>query len=94
MEQVSQQPGFHLSALSGDGRYLVDQYSDVATPPVTQIVKTDGGGAAVLPEAAGPALDLPKLTREFLTIKAHDGVDLYAQIVKPEGFDPAKNTGS
>ena len=37
-------PGFHLSALSSDGSYLVDQYSDVDTPPITQIVKTDGSG--------------------------------------------------
>ena len=25
-----------------------------------------------------------------MTLKAHDGVELYAQIVKPEGFDPAR----
>ena len=27
-----------------DGRYLVDQYSDVATPPVTQVLDDDGSG--------------------------------------------------
>ncbi len=90
LEQVSQQPGFHLSALSADGQYLVDQVSDVDTPPVTQMVKTDGSGTAVLDEAAGPALDLPQVTREFLTVQAADGTDLYAQLVKPEGFDPAQ----
>jgi dipeptidyl-peptidase-4 len=92
LEQVSQQPGFHLSALSGDGKYLVDQFSDIATPPITRILKTDGSGDQVLAQCAGPALDLPKVTREFLTVKAPtgDGVDLYAQLVKPENFDPAK----
>ncbi len=90
IEQVSQQPGFHLAALSADGKYLVDQFSDVDTPPITAIVKTDGSGAEVLAQAAGPALDLPQMTREFLTIKAHDGTDLYAQLVKPEDFDPAR----
>ena len=73
----------------------MDQYSDVATPPVTQIVKTEGGATAlsttVLAEAAGPALDLPQLTRDFITLKAHDGTDLYAQLVKPANFDPATN---
>ena len=90
LQQVSEQAGFHLSALSNDGSYLVDQYSDVDTPPITQIMKTDGSGAAVLVEAAGPALALPQLTREFVTVKAHDGTDLYAQLVKPENFDPAR----
>ncbi len=90
IEQVSQQPGFHHAALSTDGQYLVDQHSDVATPPITAIVKTAGSSSTVLAQAAGPALDLPQVAREFVTVKAHDGVDLYAQLVKPEDFDPAQ----
>ena len=34
-------------------------------------------------------MTLPQLTREFVTVKAHDGTDLYAQLVKPENFDPS-----
>ena len=90
LQQISQTPGFHFTSLAGDGKYLVDQFTDVATPPVTRIMKADGSGAQVLASCAGPALGLPAVTREFLTIKAHDGVDLYAQIVKPENFDPVK----
>ena len=59
-------------------------------PPITRLIRTDGGGEALLAECAGPALDLPQVTREFVTLKAPDGTDLYAQLVKPEGFDPAK----
>jgi dipeptidyl-peptidase-4 len=90
LQQISQAPGFHSHALSGDGEFLVDQYSDIATPPVTSIIALDGSAAQVLAACAGPALDLPNVAREFVTVKAHDGVDLYAQIVKPEGFDPSK----
>ncbi len=90
LELVSQQPGFHSFSLSGDGKYLVDQFSDVATPPITMIVKSDGSGSQMLAQSAGPALTLPKITREFVTIKARDGTDLYAQIVKPANFDPAR----
>jgi dipeptidyl-peptidase-4 len=90
LQRISQSPGFHFGALSGDGEYLVDQFTDVDTPPVTSIIRSDGSGASVLAACAGPALDLPDVTREFVTVKAHDGVNLYAQIVKPAGFDPAK----
>jgi dipeptidyl-peptidase-4 len=90
LERVSQEAGFHLFALSADGQYLVEQFTDVDTPPVTRIVKTDGSRATVLAEAEGPALDLPELTRQFVTVKAHDGTDLNAQLVKPEDFDPAQ----
>ena len=40
LEQVSESSGFHAFTLSRDGRYLVDQSSDVTTPPVTRIAKT------------------------------------------------------
>ena len=90
LTQVSQQAGFHLGALSGDGQYLVDQFSAVATPPVTWIIKGDGTRTGMLGQCAGPTITLPKVTREFLTIKAHDGTKLYAQIVKPENFDPGR----
>jgi len=90
LEQVSQQAGFHFGALSGDGQYLIDQFSDVSTPPVTWILKADGTRVGVLGQCAGPSVQMPKFTREFLKIQAHDGVDLYAQIVKPENFDPQR----
>ncbi len=90
LEQLTQEPGFHFAILSGDGEYLVEQFSSVDTPPVTSILRSDGSLVEVLSQSAGPALDLPQVSREFLTVKAHDGEDLYAQIVRPEGFDPAK----
>jgi dipeptidyl-peptidase-4 len=90
LELMSQQQGFHSFSLSGDGKYLLDQFSDVLTPPVTMIVNSDGSGSHLLAQCAGPALTLPRITREFVTLKAHDGVDLYAQIVKPENFNPAR----
>lgn len=88
LETVSHGAGFHLPSLSGDGRYLVDSFSNVATPPVTRILDTNSGSARLLAMAAPPALDLPDVSREFVTLKAHDGTDLYAQLVKPAGFDP------
>ncbi len=45
LEQLTQEPGFHLFALSGDGQYLVEQFSNVDTPPITRIVKTGDGSA-------------------------------------------------
>lgn len=93
LEQLSQQAGFHFATLSGDGRYLVEQFSNVDTPPVTSILGADGSHVGVVGKCAGPSLSLPKLTREFLTIKAHDGEELYAQIVKPENFDPGQKYG-
>ena len=88
LEHISSQQGFHGFALSGDGRYLADQFSDTKTPPITTIIKTDGTGTSVLAQCAGPSMKLPTIERKFITLRAHDGADLYAQLVKPENFDP------
>ena len=90
LQQLSKEPGFHEPALSADGKYLVDQFTAVDTPPVTRILDAESNQVAELGRCAGPSLDLPKVSREFLTIKAHDGTELYAQIVKPEDFDPGR----
>jgi dipeptidyl-peptidase-4 len=90
LEQLSVEQGFHFMALSADGEYLAQQFSNVDTPPVTRITSTADSSTVVLSETAGPSLALPALTREFVTIKAPDGVDLYGQLVKPANFDPTE----
>ena len=89
LEQISEEQGFHLLALSSDGNYRVDQFSNVHTPPITRVISTEDNLAAILTETAGPSLVLPALTREFVTIKAPDGVELQGQLVKPANFDPS-----
>ncbi len=90
LEQLTTAPGFHEPALSGDGRYLVDQWSATGTPPVTEVLTADGAPYDELARCAGPSVDLPAVTRESHTVKAADGTTLYAQLVKPQDFDPAK----
>jgi dipeptidyl aminopeptidase/acylaminoacyl peptidase len=93
MQQLSRRPGFHSSMLSANGKYLVDRFSNIDTPPVTTVLNADGSTVEVLGENAGPSLALPKVSREFVTIEAHDGTVLYGQMVKPEDFDPEKRYG-
>jgi len=89
LEQLSQDPGFHAGILSSNGYYLVEQFSNVNQPPLFSILQSDGTSKALLRQCAGSALNLPKLQREFITLKAHDGTELYAQLVKPENFNPS-----
>lgn len=93
LTRVSSGGGFHSVALSGDGKYISDQYSSLDEPPVTNVSLESGSEAKVIARCAGPTLDLPDVEREFLTVKADDGVELYAQMVKPAGFDPEKKYG-
>ncbi|MFO7631874.1 MAG: DPP IV N-terminal domain-containing protein, partial [Caldilinea sp.] len=90
LTQLSTTPGFHALALSADGGYLVDQFSNIDTPPVTWLLAADGAQLAVLDEAAGPAVALPAVIREAVTLTAADGATLYGQLVKPADFDPTQ----
>lgn len=91
--RLSNEAGFHSVALSGDGKYIVDQYSNLETPPVTAIAASDGSGVKVLARCAGPSLPLPEVKREFVDVKGQGGVVLKAQIVKPADFDETKKYG-
>jgi len=88
LDYLTSEPGFHFASLSGDGQYLAEQFSNQDTPPVITIRRTDGAPVAILGRNAGPTLALPKVQREFLTVKANDGTLLYAQLIKPEHFNP------
>ena len=61
------------------------------TPPITRLVRTDGSGEPLLRgvrrACARSAQGHPRVRHPE---GPHDGTDLYAQLVKPEGFDPAK----
>ena len=90
LRKLSVTPGFHGLALSADGGYLVDQFSNLDTPPVTWLLDAEGAQLAVLDEAAGPSLALPAVIREAVMLTATDGAPLYGQLVKPADFDPAQ----
>lgn len=82
-------PGFTCTP-SGDAATWLTS-SRMSTPRlVTSITSRTGRDARGSGVECRPALDLLEVSREFLTVKAHDGVDLLARIVKPVGFDPAK----
>ena len=89
LDQLSADPGFHAGILSANGDYLVEQFSSVDQPPLFSILQSDGTPKALLRQCAGPAFNLPKMQREFITLKADDGTELYAQLVKPENFNPS-----
>ncbi len=86
--------GNHTINMSKDFSYYIDTYSNIDTPPVTGLYKSDGSlvkvleDNAVLKETLAP-YELPKY--EFTTIKAaDDSTDLHGYVLKPSDFDANK----
>ncbi|RYD44582.1 MAG: S9 family peptidase [Sphingomonadales bacterium] len=84
---------YHDVALSPDASLYVDTYSRVDLPPVAELRRTRDGSLVATLERA----DISKLLAagfkapEPFVAKGRDGqTDIYGLIVRPQGFDPAK----
>jgi dipeptidyl aminopeptidase/acylaminoacyl peptidase len=85
--------GTHEIEYSPDGRYLLDSYSRVDQPPISELRKVeDGSLVCKLEEADGSKLlETGWKTPERFVAKGRDGTtDIYGVIYRPTNFDPAK----
>ena len=90
LERLSQQPGVHELNLSPDGRFLLDTFSSLHDPPETRLLEADGSPVATLSKQTAHLDDYALGKSELVEVKAADGATLYARLVKPPDFDPAK----
>ena len=85
--------GTHKVSYSPDGRFLVDSYSRVDLPPVTELRRATDG-SLVCPLEKGDATALLATGWRYperFVAKGRDGTtDIYGIIVRPTNFDPAK----
>ncbi len=85
--------GTHTVEFSPDRRFLIDTWSRVDLPPVTELRRSEDGGLVCVLERA----DARELERtgwrapERFTAKGRDGAtDIYGVIYRPTSFDPTK----
>ncbi len=88
--QLTKVAGTHEASLSSDGKYLLDVYSNITTPEVTQVISTDNGVAKEVHKAANPFEGLAIGTTELVSLKADDGTVLYGRLHKPSHLEANK----
>ena len=88
--QITPQKGTHNTQLSTNGAYLIDQYSNLTTPTIINVIDTKKGKTINIHTAENPLKDLELGTIELGNIKGVDGTTLYTRIIKPANFDPSK----
>jgi dipeptidyl-peptidase-4 len=92
--RITQQSGTHAISMSdtveGQG-YFLDTFSSLKNPSSQTLRSIDGREVAVFKEADRKLLeDYELLPTEITSFSTADGVKLYARLIKPAGFDPAR----
>ncbi len=99
-QRLTQGPGTHAISLSPTAAYYMDNYNGLKVPPRgtlfkvsprSTLPKSDGAEMRVYraPDLAD-ANEYDILPTEIVNVKGSDGTLLYARLIKPPGFDPAK----
>ena len=89
--RITRADGWHEPLFAPDASGFVDTYSNAMTPPRQDLYRMDGSRTAVVNDNAVPELaDYAISPVEFPTVAAKDGTTLYARIIKPPDFDPAR----
>lgn len=94
VEDLTPEPGTHMTTLSPDCAYFADLFSTVSTPNRLDLYRTDGSCVATVEENPVPALSKYRRSRvEFFQIPAArfgdpatDGIPLDAKLIKPPDF--------
>jgi len=90
LERLTHEPGTHFQKLSPDGRHLLESFSSVDHPPALRLLRNDGTLLATLDQREDRWKDFATARAEFHEVIAPDGAKLYAKLIKPAGFDPAR----
>ncbi|MGH9734487.1 MAG: DPP IV N-terminal domain-containing protein [Candidatus Acidiferrales bacterium] len=91
LTQVTHGAGTHEVVIAPKTFGFVDTFSDAMTPPREDLYSADGTKVATINENQVPELAEYHLSAvEFMNVTAKDGTKLYAMMIKPPNFDPAK----
>jgi dipeptidyl-peptidase-4 len=87
-QRLSGGAGTHSISMSPTTEYYMDTASSLASPPRRTLHGSDGAQIAVYKEAT--PVDAEILPTEIVRLKAKDGAQLYARMIKPAGFSAEK----
>jgi dipeptidyl-peptidase 4 len=91
MVLVSREPGTHRPSFNRPMTMLLNERSDLTTPPRLDLLKADGSMIRVVAENKVPALEEYQLAdTQFLEFQTRDGFTLDALIIRPADFDPSR----
>ncbi len=89
--RITKRPGTHNISMAPGATAYLDTYSNIHQPPRQELHASTGRLVSVLSDGVIPRLAQVRLGQvDFLHLYASDGTLLYAEMIKPPDFSPAK----
>ena len=86
--KLTEMAGTHAISMSPTAEYYMDTASSLTQPPRRTLYRRGGEPAAVF--RAPDSLQYEVLPEEIVTVKASDGAQLHARLIKPAGFESTR----
>lgn len=81
-------PGSHRATVDASGKYFIDVFSSLTTPPIASVHKIDGQPLRIIEAPVSDRYQYVNMRPPALvTIKARDGLELQALIMLPNSVD-------
>ena len=91
LRRLTQAEGNHRPTFSPTAALFIDTWSDINTPTQVRTHSADGALLRVIDENRAEALRQYRLGKaELLRVKARDGFEMEAMMIRPPDFDPSK----
>lgn len=91
--KLSSKVGYNSAQFSSKGKYFINSWSNLVTPTIITLNNSTGKELRVLEDNKDVKDELSRVslpTKEFITLKGADGVNLNALMMKPKNFDVTK----
>lgn len=90
-DRLTREAAYHKVQISADGKYMLDDYSSLHVPGITNLADTKGKVLQELLKSENKLKEYNLGEIELGSIKAADGfTDLHYRMIKPANFDPNK----
>lgn len=90
LKEITGTPGNHRVLLSDNAKFILDTYSSLTIPSVTEILDNRGKLLRVVQESPDPLKDYNLGETRVFAIPNPGGPELYCRLIKPVDFDSAK----
>ncbi len=90
LTEITKTPGSHRVLLSDDAKYILDTYSSLTVPSLTEVLDNRGRKINVVQQSPDPLKEYELGETMIFTIPNADSIDLYCRLIKPVGFDSTK----